>query len=83
MNILPYLQEVTGITMTTFQEMSVPLLRYKVGNVARDTNIEAIQDCQDQLWPARCAQAQICHYFIRVCAVIFKSAKQNKKPQCN
>lgn len=83
MNILSYLQEVTGITMTAFQEVSAPLLRYKVGNVVWDANIEAIQDCQDQLWPATCAQVQICHYFVRVCAVIFKSAKQNEKPQCD
>lgn len=42
--------------MTAFQEVSMPLLQYKVGNVAWDTNVEAIQDCQDQLWSARCAQ---------------------------
>lgn len=53
---MSYLQKVTGVTMTAFQEVSMPLLQYKVGNVAWDTNIEAIQDCQDQLWSARCAQ---------------------------
>lgn len=63
---MSYLQKVTGVTMTAFQEVSMPLLQYKVGNVAWDTNIEAIQDCQDQLWSARRAQVSICNDFIRV-----------------
>lgn len=58
-----YLQEVTGVPMTAFQEVSMPLLRYEVGNVAWDTNIQAIHDGQDQLWPAECVQVEIWNYF--------------------
>lgn len=47
-----HLQEVTGVAMAAFQKVSVPLLPNEVGNVARDTNIQAIQHCQEQLWPA-------------------------------
>lgn len=61
-----YLQEVTGVTMTAFQKVSVLLLCCKVGNVAWDTNIQAIHDCQDQLWPAECAQVKISNYFFSV-----------------
>lgn len=49
--------------MTAFQEVSMPLLRYEVGNVAWDTNIQAIHDGQDQLWPAECVQVEIWNYF--------------------
>lgn len=55
--IWSYLQEVTGFAMTALQKVSVPLLQNEVGNVAWDTNIQAIHDCQDQLWPAEGAQA--------------------------
>lgn len=78
MNIfLPYLQEVTGITMTAFQEVSMPLLRYKLGNVAWDTNIQAIHSCQNQIWPAECAQAQTCNYFFSVHDDFQISTQQN------
>lgn len=63
---LSYLQEVMGVTMTAFQKVSMPLLWYKAGNVAWDTNIQAIHDCKDQLWPAECAQVKICNYFFSV-----------------
>lgn len=53
---LSHLQKVPSITVTAFQEVSMPLLRCKVGNVAWDTDIKAVQDRQHQLWPARCAQ---------------------------
>lgn len=78
MNIfLPYLQEVTGITMAAFQEVSMPLLRYKVGNVAWNTNIQAIHSCQNQIWPAECAKAQTCNYVFSVHDDLQISTQQN------
>lgn len=43
------LQEVAGITVTALQEAGMSLFRQEAGNVAWDSNIEAIQDGQDQV----------------------------------
>lgn len=51
-SILSHLQEVPGVTISALEEMSVSLLRQKSGNVARDLNIEAIENGLDQLRPA-------------------------------
>jgi len=40
----PDLQEVAGVTVTALQEPSPSLLGQEAGHVARDPNVEAVQD---------------------------------------
>lgn len=52
------LQEAAGVMVTALQEPRLFLLRQETGNVARDTNVKAVNDCEDELRPAGGDKAQ-------------------------
>lgn len=47
-----HLQEAVGVMVTALQEPGLLPLHQEAGNVARDANVQAIHDSQQQLRPA-------------------------------